>query len=137
MAFSTTSSERLLSIYLALGQYPILSSRMRLNMRLEIFERGIIQPQEFEAEVREKAMFSQQQEGLLEPFEAESSDLWEMRQSRVRDQLTDLYFSQHLPYNLFEQIVRNTLKERGVSPRDRVLSINPELAPLSWFLSRP
>lgn len=129
MAFNSTSSERLLSIYLALGQYPVLAGRIRGRMRLELFERGIIQPQEFEAEVREKAILSQEQEGLIRPFETEPSDIWEQRLIRVRDQLTDLYFSQHFNYALFEDIVRELLSERGVSPKDHVLSVNPELAP--------
>jgi hypothetical protein len=34
MPFSPTSSDRLLSIYLTLSQYPILSSRIRSRMRL-------------------------------------------------------------------------------------------------------
>ena len=48
----------MLSIYLALSQYPILSSRIRARMRSELFERGVIDPQAFEAEVREKAIQS-------------------------------------------------------------------------------
>lgn len=129
MSFSQTSSERLLSIYLALGQYPILSNRIRSRMRIELFERGIITPTDLEAEVREKAIHSQAQEGLLQPYDSETADVWELRLNRVREQLTDLYFSQHFPYTLFEQLVREVLSERGVSPRERVLSINPELAP--------
>ena len=53
MPFSPTSSDRLLSIYLTLSQYPILSSRIRARMRLELFQRGLIQPAEFEAQVRQ------------------------------------------------------------------------------------
>ena len=41
-----------MSITLALGQYPILAGRMRNHLRQELFNRGIIQKQEFEAQVR-------------------------------------------------------------------------------------
>ena len=40
--------------------------------------------------------------------------------SHVRDHLTDLYFSQHLPLELFEKIVREVLAANGVS-RDRMM----------------
>ena len=58
MSFSAKSSDRLLSIYLTLGQYPILSTRIEARMRRELFARGIIQPPAFEAEVREMAIRS-------------------------------------------------------------------------------
>ncbi len=129
MAFSPASSNRLLNIYLALGQYPILSSRIRARMRTELFERGIIQPQEFETEVRSKAILSQEMEGLSRPLETEPEPVWDQRLSILRDRLTDLYFSQHLPFSLFESLVREILSERGVTARDHILSINLELAP--------
>lgn len=129
MAFSPGSSNRLLNIYLALGQYPILSGRIRARMRMELFQRGIIQPQEFEDEVRERAIQSQVHEGLSRPLETEPETVWEQRQGFIRDRLTDLYFSQHLTFALFETIVREILSERGVTTRDHILSINLELAP--------
>ncbi len=129
MAFTQTASERLLSIYLALGQYPILSSRIRARMRRELFSRGIMKPQDFETEVHERAIFSQEHEGLAHPLESETAEIWDLRLTHVRNQLTDLYFSQNLTYELFEQLVREVLSERGVSARDRVLSVNPEMAP--------
>lgn len=129
MSFSPTSADRLLSIYLALGQYPILSGRIRSRMRQELFERGILVPAEFEAEVREKAILSQQQEGLAEPMYEEPTEVWELRMSRVRKQLTDLTFSQHLKFELFEKIVSEILGERGISFNEVLLTLNPELAP--------
>jgi len=129
MAFSPGSSNKLLNIYLAMGQYPILSSRIRARMRTELFQRGIIQPQEFENEVRTRAIQSQEREGLLRPMETEPEQVWEQRVSILRDRLTDLYFSQHLSFGLFESIVREILSERGVTTRDHILSLNLELAP--------
>lgn len=49
MSFSAKTSDRLLSIYLTLGQYPILSTRILARLRRELFARGIIQPPAFEA----------------------------------------------------------------------------------------
>jgi hypothetical protein len=130
LTFTPTSSDRLLSIYLALGQYPILSSRIRARMRRELFEKNIIQAQVFEAEVREAALRSQEREGLRNPFNDEPAELWDMRTSRVRDQLTDLNFSEHFSFEIFQHLVNEVLKERGVSVKELLLSINPELAPL-------
>ncbi len=129
MSFNPTSADRLLSIYLALGQYPILSGRIRARMRQELFERGILDPNEFEAEVRQKAILSQQQEGLTDPLYEEATEVWELRMSRVRKQLTDLTFSQHLKFELFEKIVSEVLKERGISFQEVLLALNPELSP--------
>lgn len=129
MSFNPTSADRLLSIYLALGQYPILSGRIRARMRQELFDRGILDPLEFEAEVREKAILSQQQEGLTDPLYEEPAEVWELRMSRVRKQLTDLTFSQHLKFELFENIVGEILAEHGVSYNEALLALNPELAP--------
>lgn len=119
----------MLSIYLALSQYPILSSRIRSRMRLELFERGFVNPQTFEAEIREKAILSQEREGLRNPYTDEPALIWEQRLTAVRDQLTDFYFSYHLPFDLFEKLVEQVLQERGVSQRNSLLAINPELAP--------
>jgi hypothetical protein len=129
LAFSSSSSDRLLSIYLALGQYPILSSRIRGRMRKELFERGIIQPQTFESQVRDAAVRSQELEGLRNPFEDEPAELWDLRMARIRDQLTDLLFSQHLSFEIFEKLVNEVLSERGINITELMLAINPELAP--------
>lgn len=130
MNFTPASSDCLLGIYLALGQYPILSPAIRARMRNELFTSGVILPGGFETEVREKAIHSQEQEGLRNPLYEEPSEVWEQRMTRVRDQLTDLYFSQHFPFEHFQKLVREVLGERGVTDRERVLAINPELSPI-------
>lgn len=130
MSYYPNSSERLLSIYLALGQYPILSTRIYSRMRRELFTRGIIRQQAFDAEVRDMAIRTQQQEGLVNPYGEEPAEIWEMRLSRVRDQLTALIFSQHLPFDIFEHIVSEVLQERGINMQELMLSLNPELAPM-------
>ena len=90
----SNSTDRLMSITLALGQYPILASRMRSRMRHELFDRGVIEKLDFEARVRKQAIQSQEREGLMNPVGEEPAEIWEERHARVRDQLTDLLFSQ-------------------------------------------
>ena len=51
MTLPHSSTDRLLDIYLALGQYPILAGRIRTLMRRELFEQGFINPEVFEPEV--------------------------------------------------------------------------------------
>lgn len=128
MTLPPPSNDRVLAIYLALNQYPILSSRIRARMRRELFDRGIVNRDAFEAEVREKAIRSQALEGLHDPFAQEPADVWELRLARVRDSLTDFYFAYNLPYAEFERIVREIIHERTKEEPDLV-SFNPELAP--------
>ena len=127
MTLPNPSSNRVLNIYLALTQYPILSSRIREKMRAALFSRGIIMTDTFEAEVWKKSIESQKREGLHDPFLEESFDIWEMRRERNRDALTDFYFAYNLPYEEFERIVRETVGERGEIPN--MVTFNPELAP--------
>jgi hypothetical protein len=129
MSLPSVSSDRTLSIYLALAQYPILSTQIRARMRRELFERGVVTHHAFEADVREHAIRSQAREALHNPFDEEPADIWELRLMRVRDHLTDFYFAYNLPYDLFEQIVRAALSERGAASHDLLVSFNPELAP--------
>ncbi len=133
MTLPPPSTDRTLNIYLSLAQYPILSSKIRARMRRELFQRGVISQQAFESEVRDKAIRSQALEGLHNPFAEEPADVWETRLSRVRDHLTDFYFAYNLPYDLFEQIVREVLSERGSEERETLVSFNPELAPQSML----
>ena len=130
------SSDRALNIYLSLAQYPILATHMRVRMRRELFNRGVITPLEFEAEVREKAIRTQAIEGLNNPFTEEPTDVWELRMMRIRDHLTDFYFAYNLPYELFESIVRTTLTERGARSEDLMISFNPELAPQNMLFEQ-
>jgi hypothetical protein len=136
MTLPSVSVEKTLRIYLALAQYPILSTQMRARMRRAIFEHGVISQQDFEAEVREQAIHSQSREALQDPLAEEPADVWETRLSRLRDHLTDFYFAYNLPYELFEQIVRDTLTERGIRNADLLVSFNPELAPQSMLFEQ-
>ena len=125
----SNSADRLMSITLALGQYPILSSRIRSRMRHELFKRGIVEKYEFEEQVRKQAIQSQEREGLRNPVGEEPTEVWEERHAHVRDQLTDLTFSQHLSFDFFQNIVTDILNERGVERTDPTLTFNPEQAP--------
>ncbi len=136
MTLPSAPSDRTLQIYLSLAQYPILSTQIRARMRRELFGRGVITQQAFEAEAREKAIRSQAMEGLHDPFSEEPADIWEMRLGRIRDHLTDFYFAYNLPFDLFEQIVRETLSERGAGPGDLQVSFNPELAPQNMLFEQ-
>jgi Pyruvate phosphate dikinase, AMP/ATP-binding domain len=109
---------------------------MRARMRRELFERGVITPQQFEAEVRDRAIESQAREGLHNPFQEEPVEVWETRQQRIRSHLTDFYFAYNLPYELFEQIVRDVLAERGAQADDLLVSFNPELAPQNMLFEQ-
>ncbi|MBN2149629.1 MAG: PEP/pyruvate-binding domain-containing protein [Anaerolineales bacterium] len=98
-------------------------------MRRVLFESGVITQAAFEGEARERAIQSQAREALHDPFGEEPADVWDMRLSRVRDHLTDFHFAYNLPYERFEQIVRDTLAERGAPDEEMRVSFNPELAP--------
>jgi len=104
-------------------------------MRKELFKRGIISKEDFEAEARQKAIESQVREGLQNPFGEESSDVWEKRLSRIRNSLTDFYFAYNLPYTDFEHIIREILTERGRAELDFVW-FNPELAPQAMLFEQ-
>ena len=55
MTFPNISIDSVLKILLALSQYPILSSRIRHQMRKALFARGIITKELFDEEARRKA----------------------------------------------------------------------------------
>jgi len=96
-------------------------------MRRELFERGIITQETFEADVRERAIQSQKREGLHDPYVEEAFEVWETRLARIRDYLTDFYFAYNLLHEDFERIIREIVSERGESPN--LITFNPELAP--------
>jgi len=129
MTLPPSATDRLLSIYLVLSQYPILSTTVRDLMRQELFNRGFIDPHEFEQEVIRKAIQSQEREGLQEPQIEEAPEVWEQRKVLIRDQLTDFYFSNHLSFELIEELIERVLTERGVTSQDALFSFNPEVAP--------
>lgn len=128
MTFPSISIDSVLKILLALSQYPILSSRIRHQMRKALFSRGIITRAAFDEEARQKAVESQEREGLRNPLAEEQADIWDTRLIRVRDSLTDFYFAYNLPYLEFEHIVRQVLSERGNADSEFIW-FNPELAP--------
>ena len=128
MTFPSISIDSVLKILLALSQYPILSSRIRHQMRKALFSRGIITRAAFDEEARQKAVESQEREGLHNPLAEEQADIWDTRLMRVRDSLTDFYFAYNLPYLEFEHIVRQVLSERGNADSEFIW-FNPELAP--------
>ncbi len=123
-------NENLVQISFSLGQYPILSPAIRARMRRELFTRGHTDAQAFEAEVRELAIATQKMEGLHDPLHEEPAEIWDQRLERVREQHTDLVYSQHFDRQSFEQLVKAVLAERGVSDREHVLTVNPELSSL-------
>lgn len=132
-------SSKILEIYLLLAQYPMLASPIRRQMREELFQRGIITPERFEQEVREKAILSQQREGIVDPLKNEDPEQWELRYHRIQRTLTDFYFAYNLPLELLHQIVDNILADRtnGESrsiSSNLTLRFNPELAPLEMVL---
>ncbi len=134
MTVPNPSTDRVLAIYLALNQYPILASRIRARMRQALIQRGIIQPDKFEEEVRAKSIESQQREGLTDPYAQESFETWETRMSRIRDSLTDFYFAYNLPYDEFAAIVKEIIGERTEPPN--MVTFNPELAPQDMLFAQ-
>ncbi len=134
--FLPAASEKMLTTYLTLRQYPILCGRIRSRMRKQMYSMGILQRDFFEDEVRQAALQSQQREGLRNPFQEESNDVWELRICAMRDQLTDYYFSMHMTPHDLEEIIAHVLQEKGVEARDSLLTINPELAPQDLVLEQ-
>jgi len=122
------SVDNVLRIFLAINQYPILSKRIRSRMRKELYARGIITKENLDTETRKKGIESQVREGLHNPLEEEQADVWETRLLRIRDSLTDFYYAYNLPYEDFENLVRQLLTEHG-SPDTDFVWFNPELAP--------
>jgi hypothetical protein len=122
---------KVLQVYLEISQYPVLSRRIRIRMREELFSRGIISEEAFEREVMQKAIESQMREGLSDPLHEESPADWDKRVRYIRAHLTDFYFAYNLPYPLFEQILSEVLQRR-VPGRELRLTFNPEIAP--WDL---
>lgn len=129
MTLPPSATDRLLSVYLMLTQYPILSTRIRDLMRRELFKRGYIDPKIFEQEVINKAIQSQEREGLQRPTIEEPAEVWERRKALVRDQLTDFYFNHHLSFELIEDLIEEVLHERGVTIHEAFYEFNPEIAP--------
>ncbi|MCB9135361.1 MAG: PEP/pyruvate-binding domain-containing protein [Anaerolineales bacterium] len=128
MTLPTRHTDPLLRILLVLAEYPVLGDKIRSKMRTELFRHRVTSPHDFEALVRDRAIRSQHQEGLADPYGEETTEIWEIRQEKIRNHLTDFYFAANLPYDLFEQIVQSVVKP-SVQDEDITSSFNPELAP--------
>ncbi len=137
MSHIPPESSKILEIYLLVAQYPMLASDIRRRMRDELFRRGIITPQRFDAEVKEKAIQSQQREGIHDGLLEEDAEQWDLRWSRVRRTLTDFYFAYNLPveilYHILDELRSPHADGRSIAP-DHSLPFNPELAPLEMVL---
>ncbi|NIM95525.1 MAG: hypothetical protein GTO18_17650 [Anaerolineales bacterium] len=135
MVFDPTRFPRVLTIYLELSNYPILAPKIRERMRQVLFDRRVIDQAAFEAEVEQKAIESQNREGISDPYTEEPPDVWFNRISIIRDNLTDFYFAYNLPHDLFEELLREALEER-IPPQDVVLTFHPELAPWDMLFAQ-
>lgn len=130
MTSSSFPHSKILSLRLALSNYPILSDKIRERMRQELFVRGIIAPNVLEEEAEKKAIETQKLEGIDNPLYQESAEVWEKRLAIMRDYLTDFYFAYNLPYSYFEELVQAAVNEnRAGQPKKVILTFNPELAP--------
>lgn len=129
MTLPPSATDRLLSIYLILSQYPILAGRVRDLMRRELFQQGFLDQKAFEQEVTRKAIQSQEREGLRRPTIEEPAEVWERRKALMRDQLTDFHFSNHLSFELIEDLIEEALNERGITTHEALYEFNPEIAP--------
>lgn len=129
MTLPLSATDRLLSVFLVLSQYPMLASRIRDLMRRELFQQGFLDQSNFEKEVTTKSIQSQEREGLEVPQVEEPPEMWERRKTVVRDQLTDFYFSHHLSFELIEDLIEEVLNERGVTSHEALYEFNPEIAP--------
>lgn len=118
-----------IDIYIKLAQYPILARSIRTRMREELFKRGVIDREDFEKEVKEKAIESQIREGIYDPFGKEPASVWQERKANIRDYQTDFYFGYYLPPDLFTQIVQEVLDDQPSPSQTKELSFNPEVAP--------
>jgi hypothetical protein len=135
MPTTPPESSKILETYLLIAQYPILASPIRQKMREELFRRGIITPERFEQEIHEKAVESQQREGV--PAVGESADQWDIRYHRIRRTITDFYFAYNLPVDLLHTIIEKLLAglpNRQEIPPGLGLNFIPELAPLEMVL---
>jgi len=126
MTFKFQLLPKVLELVLELKQYPIMAYQIRERMRQEIFERG--------QEVRQKAVDSQQREGLTDPWAEEPPDIWQQRVALIRDDLTDFYFAHNIRHERFKEIVQETLKQRAPDHKV-VISFNPEMAPWSLLFA--
>lgn len=119
-----------IDIYIKLALYPILADDIRHRMREELYRRGMLDSENFEREVKEKAIESQRREGLYDPFKRESTNVWQQRLYRTRNYLTDAYFANNLSITILDGIIEEVLNNQpGASSDSSELTFNPEVAP--------
>ncbi len=118
-----------IDIYIRLAQYPVLADSIRARMRQELFRRGIIDENTFEAQVREKAIESQWRERLIDPYGQEEGHVWQQRKERVRDFQTDAIFAANLGSILLDQIITEVLGNQPSPSVSSGLNFNPEISP--------
>lgn len=121
-----------IDIYIRLAQYPTLAPEIRVRMREELFQRGIISPEALKEEVKAKALESQLREGLYDPFGQEQAHIWQKRKDRVRDFQTDAHFGNNLSIALLDSIIEEVLDSQPGHTDSIELTFNPEIAP--WEL---
>lgn len=115
-------------IYDKLADYPIMADVIRNRMRQELYHQGIISEAEFETLVEQQANDSRQREGTHDPFRPEATNLWIERKARIRNHLTDVYFSHKLSILRFNDIVVEVLHNQPQPEQVRDLPFNPETA---------
>ncbi|MCA9918817.1 MAG: PEP/pyruvate-binding domain-containing protein, partial [Anaerolineales bacterium] len=118
-----------IDIYIKLAQYPTLAYEIRVRMREELFQRGIIDQEKFKEEVKTKALESQLREGLHDPFGQEQAHIWQKRKDRIRDFQTDAYFANNLSISLLDSIIDEVLHNQPGHTDSIELNFNPEIAP--------
>lgn len=118
-----------IDIYIKLAQYPTLAHGIRVRMREELFQRGIIDQETFNAEIKAKAQESQRREGLYDPFNQEQAHIWQKRKDRIRDFQTDAYFANNLSLSLLDTIIEDVLNSQPGHSDSIELTFNPEIAP--------
>ena len=125
-----------IDVYVKLAQYPILSDRIRLRMREELFKRGIVGKTTFEQEVKDLAIESQRRERLNNPTTQEDEAAWQRRLETVRDLHTDNYFGNNLGSTLLEQLIEEVLNNQDKAPQAIDLTFNPEIAPWAMLFEQ-
>ena len=131
MAFDLQSLPKIVSIQLRIRQYPILGSAIRERMQEYLFVQGVITQERMDQEVRERAITSQEIEGITE----EPPDIWHERLNHVRDYLTEFYFAHNVPAQVFDKIVAELLRDRTSTQTPLTgLNYNPEMAPLDLVI---
>tara|TARA_A100001037_G_C15153375_1_gene641322 strand:+ start:7758 stop:10079 length:2322 start_codon:yes stop_codon:yes gene_type:complete len=136
MTLDLNSLPKIVRLQLRIRQYPILGKKIRDKMLKELFNRGIITPNQMDQEVVEKSIESQQLDGQNKSRKKEPDEVWKLRTNHVRDYLTEFYFAYNLPMTAFDTII-NELVDNQDKPTSNVSGINynPEMAPLDLLMS--